>query len=503
MTQRTQTVYWGSIDWVIEPEDGSNASMRIGIMNIEPGKSQVEHVHFSDEQFLYIVSGKGEHYINGEGNIVTAGDYFHCPPGVYHATHNLGDDDLRIMVVSVPMNLKGYLVKPLSSSGFDAGSIPEKIIEMYLIDVVIALQEQLFSTLSVPISVFTSKFMPLLSGQLPETCQKNCKAGNIHSICRIVFEQAKFHGLGKESCSTIVCPYGLTVLLQTIMLDNQIIGFIQTGHVKFSEIPDTTVIALYEILADISTGIQRYCVEKILQHDLNKKEDAIKKTNRKSLALHFALEQMQERMLHVQIKNHFLFNTLNSIASIALRDGSNDTYSAIVDLSDLLYGLMHKEGEMLTLAQEMKTLEKYINLQKLRCGEDLIVEFKRDSQAENIVVPFQCLQPIVENCFVHGFKDVTEIKHLSVSNSLEGNKVKLVISDNGSGISKDERARIKKQMQTNSRHGLAMVNHLLKRLYGKQYKFVIKSNDGEGTTIQIDIPYSPNSFLTLSNCSTT
>ena len=489
MKQKVQNVSWGSIDWIVEPTIGSNSNMSIGIMNIEPGKFQAEHVHFSDEQFLYTISGIGEHYINGECCSLSAGDYFHCPPGVFHATHNHGDSVLKIIIVSVPLNLKDCFVKPLSDYGFETASIPDNVIEMYLIDIVMALRDQLFSTLSVPITVFSNKFIPLLSGQLPQACQEHCHTDSSHSICPIAFEHAKSRGFGKESCSTIVCPYGLTVLLQTIMVDNRLIGYIQAGHcTNFSEMPNTTVKALYEILAEISVGLQRYCIEKILQSSFNKQQVDYKKTNRRNLALNYALENMQDRMLHVQIKNHFLFNTLNSIASIALRDGSKDTYSAILDLSNLLDGLMHEEGSLIPLSDEMKNLEKYINLQKLRYGKDLYVEFNRDPNAENAIVPFQCLQPIVENCFKHGFKDFIGQKQILISNILLDNTVSISIQDNGCGISDSKRIDIEKYMKTNKHHGISMVNHLLQRSFGAQYKFLIKKSDGEGTTIQIDIP---------------
>ena len=87
------------------------------------------------------------------------------------------------------------------------------------------------------------------------------------------------------------------------------------------------------------------------------------------------VEQLRTHTLNIQIRNHLLFNTLNSIASLAVRDGSMDTYRAIIDLAELLRGLLRREGARVPLSEEIAFLQRYINLQTLRFEDGLVTDY--------------------------------------------------------------------------------------------------------------------------------
>ncbi len=107
------------------------------------------------------------------------------------------------------------------------------------------------------------------------------------------------------------------------------------------------------------------------------------------------------RMLRTQLNPHFLFNTLNSIYALALSK-SDQAPAAVLKLSDMLdYILYDCKSERLPLSKEIRFLENYIELQKLRYGNRLEVKFD-SPQTSNARVPPMILLPFVENAFKHG-----------------------------------------------------------------------------------------------------
>ena len=90
---RVQETDWGYIEWM-EPEypgmGSEEASLRTGTVYVEPGKTMLRHVHY-EEQFVYVLEGRGIGYINGEPQIFEPGARFHMPAGCTHEFVNTGD----------------------------------------------------------------------------------------------------------------------------------------------------------------------------------------------------------------------------------------------------------------------------------------------------------------------------------------------------------------------------------------------------------------------------
>jgi len=210
--------------------------------------------------------------------------------------------------------------------------------------------------------------------------------------------------------------------------------------------------------------------------------------NDRSTAITEAFSRQEEKTLNIQIRNHFLFNALNSIASLAIRDNSMDTYSAILDLSELLRGLLRKEGTRVPLAEELIFLQRYLSLQELRHEGSLNVIWNRSSSAEKVIVPHNFLQPIAENAFVHGFKDQRGQKELRITTALEGNHAVITVQDNGCGMEESQLTALRTSLSAGSTHGLSLVYRKLAGVFGMDFKMELNSKPGTGTVFRIVLP---------------
>ena len=96
---------WGYIDWIQREPSGGGFPASIGFVNLLPGKRQAEHTHHSEAQFLYTITGYGEHIINGKRYQFGPGDHFLMDSGVVHATINRGEEVMQELIVSIPIHL--------------------------------------------------------------------------------------------------------------------------------------------------------------------------------------------------------------------------------------------------------------------------------------------------------------------------------------------------------------------------------------------------------------
>ena len=184
--------------------------------------------------------------------------------------------------------------------------------------------------------------------------------------------------------------------------------------------------------------------------------------------------------LKSQVNPHFLFNILNNICSLA-RKKSDETENAIIKLSQIMrYMLQDSKDEKVSLEKEVEYLQSYIELQRLRLPEVVIIDFTTEGRPELFSIEPLLLIPFVENAFKHGvsYQDISEIKirlicrgqaiSFSVANHIA--KHRDVGIEQGSGI------------------GLKNVTRRLELLYPGKHQLHI-SDTGNQYNVQLDIQY--------------
>jgi two-component system LytT family sensor kinase len=193
------------------------------------------------------------------------------------------------------------------------------------------------------------------------------------------------------------------------------------------------------------------------------------------------------RALQAQINPHFLFNTLNTIAMFC-RTNPREARRLLIKFAAFFRKTLEWRDELVTLEQELNYINNYLDLEKARFGDNLVVSEEIDKAASNVKLPALTLQPLVENAIKHGFPKEGRLE-IQITAKVSNSHLTLQVKDNGKGISQKE---IKKVLGEGygrgSGIGLTNVNERLKSLFGKQYGLKIKSNKGQGTQIEILIP---------------
>ncbi|RAV20792.1 sensor histidine kinase [Paenibacillus contaminans] len=196
------------------------------------------------------------------------------------------------------------------------------------------------------------------------------------------------------------------------------------------------------------------------------------------------------KALQAQIDPHFLYNTLNTIYWKSQMKQLDDVQEMVLSLSRLFQLGLNKGREMTTLENELNHVEQYLIIQQ-QCYENLF-EYRIDV-AEEIDMKHPILkillQPLAENAILHGFKDRNEGGIISIKVTREGTHIRMVVEDNGSGMS-PEMEGMRPITATSSMKGYALDNIRQRLLleYGQEAELTMTSTAGIGMTISIIVP---------------
>ena len=194
--------------------------------------------------------------------------------------------------------------------------------------------------------------------------------------------------------------------------------------------------------------------------------------------------QAQLKMLRYQLNPHFLFNTLNAISTLIL-DGANQTANqAVSRLSDFLrYTLDSDPMKRVTLGSELYALDLYLEIEKVRFGDRLIIEKDIDGRATSALVPSLILQPLIENAIKYAITPSEQGGTLRIFARVQHGTLVLQISDTGPGLESGDNG------QKSCGVGLRNTRERLQQLYGDEQAFTLGPNEPTGLTVTINIPF--------------
>lgn len=193
---------------------------------------------------------------------------------------------------------------------------------------------------------------------------------------------------------------------------------------------------------------------------------------------------LQARMdaLSRQINPHFLFNTLNSVASL-IRTNPQQARAVVYKLSAILRRLLRKHESFNPLSEELDLINDYLSIEMVRFGDKLRFEKDVDPATLDHLVPSMLLQPLIENSVKHGLSNKVDGGMVRFRSSLREGRLYLLVEDDGVGIPEIKLATLREQGI-----GVSNVNERLKVLFGSDYRMWIDSKPGHGTRIEIEIP---------------
>ncbi|WP_456462913.1 sensor histidine kinase [Reichenbachiella sp.] len=150
----------------------------------------------------------------------------------------------------------------------------------------------------------------------------------------------------------------------------------------------------------------------------------------REIEMQSTLKETELSMLKAQINPHFIFNSLNSISSLTLTR-PEDAHEMIVKLSSFLrYTIGHSETELVSLRQEIETIQLYLEIEKLRFGKKLEVNFEgAESIPESAKLPNLILQPLIENAIKYGVYESTAASTISVQISYSDKHLQIEITN--------------------------------------------------------------------------
>lgn len=198
------------------------------------------------------------------------------------------------------------------------------------------------------------------------------------------------------------------------------------------------------------------------------------------------LAQAQLSALKMQIHPHFLFNTLNSINSLLHKD-VEAAERMIARLSDFLrLTLNSSNASIVTLEEELEFLRNYLEIEKIRFRDRLVVEMRIDPEVLTARVPYLILQPLVENAVRHGISMITDVGKLAIRAKTVEDRLLIEIEDNGPGLQKQNGDL---EAETDGGVGLTNTRARLRQFANGDYRFDISNKrENAGTVIRIDIP---------------
>ena len=260
--------------------------------------------------------------------------------------------------------------------------------------------------------------------------------------------------------------YGFyTLILSTYLIVITIIGsFVFLSDLKIAQMPPMSrnyifiLILVYLVVAMVSFVT-------LLNHNF-KTVSKNKELQNKILVTQLQLKNQELQYLKSQIHPHFLFNTLNTIYGLALKQ-SNDTPEIILKLSNLLdYILYQLHKPKVNLSDDIAHIKEYVALEKIRFQDTLKVEFYSDDIPRNLQIPPMLLIPFVENAFKHG-NIIDGYLTIDINITLRNGELNFNIKNSA----------IKEAVNLQKGIGLDNVKKRLELLYKDQYNLLITQED--------------------------
>lgn len=187
--------------------------------------------------------------------------------------------------------------------------------------------------------------------------------------------------------------------------------------------------------------------------------------------------------LEMQLHPHFLFNTLNTIATL-IHEDADAADNMVTRLGDLLRVILRREaGQTVSLAEEIDFVRKYLEIENVRFQDRLEVRWRIDPSAHQATVPILLLQPLVENAVRHGVAQVDGPCLIEIAVRRVDEKLHLEVMDNGPGVREgrpnDDRAGM----------GLRNTRERLQQLYGCGSSLKLEHRPDGGCAACVTIPY--------------
>ncbi len=197
--------------------------------------------------------------------------------------------------------------------------------------------------------------------------------------------------------------------------------------------------------------------------------------------------------LQSQMNPHFLFNTLNAILVVSIKNNYTEIVDVIKYLSKTLRRLLSWKDDLVTIEEELSFTEMYLKIEKFRFCDKFYYEINVNETLLDYKIPKMSLQPLVENACKHGIQSIKEVGIININIEMCESGLLVRVKDNGSGMDQytlnELLENIKSEVELSTSIGLRNVYRRLRLYYGEDVSFNIESHINVGTTIYFTVPF--------------
>ncbi|MFY1689035.1 sensor histidine kinase [Plantactinospora sp. WMMB782] len=205
------------------------------------------------------------------------------------------------------------------------------------------------------------------------------------------------------------------------------------------------------------------------------------------------LARAEVRALRAQISPHFIYNALTAIGSFVRTDPER-ARELILEFAEFTRYSFRAHGEFTTLAEELRSIDRYLTIERARFGDRLQVKLQIAPEVLPVSLPFLCLQPLVENAVRHGLSRKPGMGMLSIEARDAGAECHITVEDDGVGMDPAVLAAgiadaAADPADDSGQHvGLSNVDERLRSVFGDQFGLVVETDLGSGTKVSMRIP---------------
>lgn len=218
----------------------------------------------------------------------------------------------------------------------------------------------------------------------------------------------------------------------------------------------------------------------------------------RELMMQSHLKDAQLKYLQAQINPHFLFNTLNAGAQLAMMEDAGKTEQFLINVSEFFRYNVRKNNQQVTLGEEIRLVDNYVYILNVRFAGEILFEKDVDEALNHVPVPGMILQPLVENAVNYGIRNIDWKGRIELTVCRKDDRICISVWDNGAGMTKERikqvlSGQIAEEAPSENSNGVGMRNVIerLNLFFDDQAQMDIYSEGlNMGTEVVITIPYS-------------
>ncbi|WP_258358564.1 histidine kinase [Moorella sulfitireducens] len=305
------------------------------------------------------------------------------------------------------------------------------------------------------------------------------------------------------------CHAGLVEISYPLASEDGTVGAVLCGHCLLQDDPAPEQLqaavpvlslkdleAVCSLLSFVSGQIMQLNAVLLVNKELEEQRASFIHFLKRQHQLEQALKEAELKALQSQVTPHFLFNSLNTIARLALFEGATTTEKMVRALARLMRYSLYQVKETVTLAEEVAAVRDYLFIQETRFPGRVRSQVLVEDDVLDARVPCMILQPLVENAVIHGLEPKEDGGTITLSGRRVGEQVHIEIKDDGVGIPPEvQKAIFGLQVRGSGKgqvSGLGIVNiyRRLQHQFGGNCALDVASTPGKGTCIQLSFPYT-------------